>query len=76
MFRVLTDMFLFKPLLIYWSAAGAKIPAIVLIVQAGLTTRDVRLLGPCFKTGRTKLFSHRNAKANGVRTSITTDIHT
>ena len=56
-------MLILKPLTIDWSVAGAKIPAVTFIAQAGLTPVNshiyVRLLGPCFKTGRIEPFSHR-----------------
>ena len=34
-------MLILKPLLIDWSVAGAKIPAVTFIAQAGLTTREL-----------------------------------
>ena len=34
-------MLILKPLSIDWSVAGAKIPAVTFIVQAGLTTREL-----------------------------------
>jgi len=38
--KLLTDLIL-KPLSIDWSVAGAKIPAVTFITQAGLTTREL-----------------------------------
>ena len=55
-------MLILKPLSIDWSVAGAKIPAVAFTAPAGLPPVDshiVRLLGPCFKTGRREPFSHR-----------------
>jgi len=34
-------MLILKPLSIDWSVAGAKIPAVTFISQAGLTTREL-----------------------------------
>ena len=34
-------MLILKPLSIDWSVAGAKIPAVTFIAQAGLTTREL-----------------------------------
>ena len=49
------DMLILKPLSIDQSVAGANIPAVTFITPLGLhpwTCTYVRLLGPCFKTGR------------------------
>ena len=61
-FRVLTDVLILKPLSIDQSVAGANIPAVTFITPLGLhpwTCTYVRLLGPCFKTGRMKPFRQR-----------------
>ena len=55
-----------KPLSIDQSVAGAKIPAVAFTALFRFnhprTRTYVRLLGPCFKTGRREPFRHRPRK--------------
>ena len=39
--RVLTDMLIFKPLSVDWSVAGANIPAVAFMAQAGVPAREL-----------------------------------
>ena len=55
-------MLILKPHSVDQSVAGANIPAVTFITPLGLhpwTRTYVRLLGPCFKTGRMKPFRQR-----------------
>ena len=55
-------MLILKPLSIDWSVAGARNPRQSLSLRKQVlhpgTRTYVRLLGPCFKTGRVKPFCH------------------
>ena len=58
-------MLILKPLLIDWSVAGAKIPAVTFIAQAGLTTRELaHMLDSLALPDKTALrpYSSRNPK--------------
>ena len=56
-------MLILKPLTIDWPVAGAKIQAVAFTAlfrfNHARTRTYVRLLGPCFKTGRMEPFCHR-----------------
>jgi hypothetical protein len=74
-------MLILKPLSIDWSVAGAKIPAVAFTALFRFnhprTRTYVRLLGPCFKTGRRQPFRHRPRNAeSGRKMSSTRGIHT
>ena len=69
-------MLILKPLSNDWSVAGAKIPAVTFIAHTGFahpwTCTHVRLLGPCFKTGRMEPCGRRTVHA---RTRANTFTH-
>ena len=62
-----------KPLTINWLAIGAHIPMIIFIAPRMISSKTCtcfRLLGPCFKTGQMKRFSHKMSNVQREASSL------